>query len=124
MVSSFSKKDGHLVRTARARGIELEGVGFPEYVRLTTQIQDHVHLLPQHRFVTDDTGKVIVDFVGRFESLAEDFDKVRLRLGIESRLPHAKRSARRDYRRYYTEETQRVVAARYARDIELFGYEF
>jgi hypothetical protein len=84
-------------------------------------------MLPQHRFVTDDTGAVVVDFVGRFESLSEDFDKVRLRLGIECRLPHEKRSARRDgldYRRYYTEEAQRVVAARYARDIELFGYEF
>ena len=127
MVSSFSKKDGHLVRTARARGLELEGVSFPEYVRLTAEVPDHAHMLPQYRFVTDDTGAVDVDFVGRFESLAEDFDKVRLRLGIESRLPHEKRSARRDgldYRRYYTEETQRVVAARYAGDIELFGYEF
>lgn len=49
------------------------------------------------------------------------------RLNFPGRLPHRKRSLRRDrlgYRRYYTEETRRMVATRYTRDIELFGYGF
>jgi hypothetical protein len=32
-----------------------------------------VHFKPQHHFVCDGTGKVKVDFVGRFESLERDF---------------------------------------------------
>ena len=41
----------------------------------------------------------------RFESLAEDFQEVCRRAGIQKQLPHEKKSARsdRDYRRYYDE---------------------
>jgi len=39
-------------------------------------------------------------------------------------LPHVRRSESSDYRSYYTEELVDVVARRYRRDIELFGFTF
>jgi chondroitin 4-sulfotransferase 11 len=75
-------------------------------------------------FLTDEDGVLIVDFVGRFERLAEDWAVVRQRLGLTAELPHANRSAHRGYRDYYTAATRDVVARRFERDIAHFGYEF
>ncbi|MGH8552410.1 MAG: sulfotransferase family 2 domain-containing protein, partial [Methylococcales bacterium] len=39
----------------------------------------------QKDMITDTQGNLLVDFVGRYETLARDFEKLRLRLGIEAR---------------------------------------
>lgn len=82
-------------------------------------------LYNQLDYVSDEEGAVIVDFIGRFENLNEDTGTVFRNLGISgASLPHNNSSHHRDYRSYYTEETRDLVAERYARDIEFFGYEF
>jgi hypothetical protein len=78
----------------------------------------------QFEYVTDKAGRSIVDFVGRYERLSEDFSKVCVRLGINAELPHANISEHRDYRTYYTPKTRELVARHFQRDIELFGYDF
>lgn len=76
-------------------------------------------------FITDDQGRVAVDFVGRFERLEEDFAYICDRIGIDRPLSHENRSERAaSYRDYYTPETRAIVAKHFARDIERFGYEF
>lgn len=76
-------------------------------------------------YITDEDGKVIVDFIGKFESLVEDTGIVFKHLGIDgASLPHKNSSEHRDYRTYYDDDTREIVAERYKRDIEYFGYEF
>jgi len=75
-------------------------------------------------WITDGSGRIFVDFVGRFENLREDFEKVCSIIGVEAELPHDNRSSHRPYWEYYTEETRRIVEAVYRRDIETFGYSF
>jgi hypothetical protein len=78
----------------------------------------------QSEFVLDDSGEPLVDFVGRYESLANDFAEVCNRVRVECRLPHRNRSAHGDFRQYYTAETEALVREAYGEDIERFGYEF
>jgi hypothetical protein len=78
----------------------------------------------QYPYVSDEQGRQIVDFIGHYEQLAEDFAKVRARLKIEAELPHANVSEHRDYRSYYTPETRDYVGREFRRDIEMFGYDF
>ena len=53
------------------------------------------------------------------------YDEVAQRLGIESTaLDHANRSRRGDYKDYYDQELIDGVARIYARDLELFGYDY
>jgi hypothetical protein len=78
----------------------------------------------QSRFVTNRYGDVIVDFVGRFENLTEDFGKVCHHLGLDTEIPHLNTSVHHDYRDYYNERTAKLVAYHWAEDILRFGYTF
>lgn len=80
--------------------------------------------MSQHTYVTDNAGRWIVDFVGYYERLHEDFAKACARLGVRAELPRANTSSHRDYRTYYTPELRERVAREFQRDVELFGYTF
>jgi len=73
-------------------------------------------------------GSLCVDFVIRYERLAEDLDEVCRRVGLpDLALPHLKSGLRQtghSYADYYDEPSRSIVAQRHERDISLFGYEF
>lgn len=98
---------------------------FAQYIEAAA-LSDHVQLTPQVDFVNDENGLSIVDFIGRFETLKEDAQRIFSRIGIQNMiLPHTQRSLReKDYRSYYTAETRDRVAQIYERDIALFKYKF
>lgn len=79
---------------------------------------------PQVDYICDDDGRMLVDFMGRFESLAEDFATVCRLLAIERTLPRLNASEHGHYREFYDEATKQLVARLYAEDIERFGYRF
>ncbi|NKN34340.1 sulfotransferase family 2 domain-containing protein [Marichromatium bheemlicum] len=81
----------------------------------------------QSDYLVDLHGEVIVDFIGRYEQLHDDFDTVCTRIGITPpALPHARKATdrKRDYRSYYDDDTAELVARHFARDIELLDYRF
>jgi len=82
------------------------------------------NLRHQHLFLCDKQGELVVDFVGRFEQLENNFKTITDRLNLDVRLPHVNASKRKDYRVYYTPEIQDKVAKHWHKDISLFGYEF
>ena len=104
------------------------------------------HVMPQYDMLYDQQGNLMVDFVGRFETLQQDFDRVCEHLEItDSLLPHRNRSDKksRDLKRkirnylfmngenqrrgvaeFYDDETRAAVAEYYRRDITTFGFEF
>ena len=73
----------------------------------------------------DKNGKRVVDFVGRFENLQNDFDivcdKIRTR---RQQLPNTNHLKRKNYIEYYDNETREIVAQVFQRDIEYFDYKF
>ena len=75
-------------------------------------------------YLADSDGKLMVDYVGRFETLTDDFQQIADRIGLRSNLPHANASRRADYRSYYTDDLAQLVADKYARDITTFNYTF
>jgi hypothetical protein len=99
----------------------IESLGsFEKY--LEWRVNEDLHL--QKDFVVDAHGKLLVDFVGKYFSLAEDFRYVCQRIGCNSALPHLNSSLHGDYREYYTGRTIEIVAEAFKEDIEYFGYSF
>ena len=78
----------------------------------------------QYQQLLNASGSVGVDFVGRFETLAADFDHVRERIAVDCELPHLKGFHHPHYREYYDAEAREFVRRHWMQDIEAFGYEF
>jgi len=79
----------------------------------------------QIEYLTDESGNLLVDFIGRFESLEDDFKKMCERAGLpEITLGKFNSSKHDTYRQYYTDETRDIISARFKRDLEEFDYAF
>lgn len=85
------------------------------------------HFRSQHIYLTNVWGDLAVDFVGRYENLETDFQYVAERIGFPSTisLPRVQANPQSvNYADYYTATTRDVVATRFAKDIDLFAYQF
>jgi len=80
----------------------------------------------QSDYLIDLHGNVIVDFIGRYEQLQDDFNTACGKIGIPTLLlPHKRKArTRKAYQSYYTDQTAEMVAAYFKADIEMFGYTF
>ena len=81
---------------------------------------------PQLESLVGLGGALLVDYVGRYETLEEHFSVVTERIGLTSlKLPHRRDSkSARDYREYYTDRLAEEVGIHFADDIQAFQYEF
>jgi hypothetical protein len=78
----------------------------------------------QKDFICAPDGKILVDFVGRYEQIDDDFRLICERVGISANLPVTNVSKTRPYQEYYTPELIELVRLAFEPDIELFGYDF
>jgi hypothetical protein len=107
------------------------GMPFGDFVEAVHAIPDedaNPHFRSQHMTVCCPGGRVMADFVGRFENLREDFAVVAEKIGAPGlELPHQLKSPNRKSRPYtdfYNERLKKLVHERYEKDVETFGYSF
>ncbi len=105
---------------------------------------------PQYDYIFDEQGNQLVDYVGKLEDLQKGFDNVCAHLNIaDSKLPFVNRDnsgkgnirmlkdivkrvspfhtyikRHSHYSQYYDDETRKIVAELYVKDIESFDYKF
>lgn len=73
----------------------------------------------------DKKGARLVDFIGRFENLEQDFHEACRRAKIKRRsLPHINQSDRKHYSIYYNNKTQDIVNKVFRKDVEFFKFKF
>jgi len=122
-VYNFMLRDPEIPRHAEVKALS----GFEAFVQWAI---DEAAPFPkgitklQSQMLTDQDGKLLVDCVGYYETLREDFATICRHVGIDAPLPHLNRSQHRDYRSYYNDHTRSLVENHFHRDIELFGYTF
>ena len=79
---------------------------------------------PMVDWLLDQDGRMLVDFVGRHETVAGDFEKICRVIGIQAQIPHENKTAHRPYREYYATEARAIVERVYRQDLDTFGYGF
>ncbi|MBP0019215.1 MAG: sulfotransferase family 2 domain-containing protein [Cyanobacteria bacterium SBLK] len=105
-------------------------IEFKEWVKLSYGNKDPFYydkprmFMPQVNWISDREGKVAVNFIGRFESLNDDFQEICKNIGKKATLPHLKSSKHAHYKDYYDEETMKIIERCFQKDIELFEYKF
>ncbi len=105
------------------------GMPFKEFIKVISKIPDEKsdpHFRSQYKFLTNNEGKLLTEFIGKFENLEKGYEKICEIMGIKNppKLKHERKSKRKNYREYYDEETKKLVAERYKKDLELFDYRF
>jgi hypothetical protein len=122
----FLKKDGmNELDRAWAREYLSPYGDFDDFVKRglrRIEIQSWVHFRPQCEFIAAQDGTLMVDFVGRFERLHEDFAVVSNKLGLPVNLRHTNSGEHGRFESLYSAATAEIVGDVYARDIETFGY--
>lgn len=101
--------------------------------RRTGSFQEHLRQLPGARMGNHDiysiAGKVVVDFLGRYESLEDDLRKVMSDLGVSSLPPlpvtnNRNRKDQQPYQEMYDDTNRELIANTYRREIDLLDYTF
>lgn len=97
---------------------------FQKFLDLTEK-KGHTQWEPQFRFIYDDNGVKLVDYIGRYERYDNDVITILQKIGIYSQIiPHIYSSNSKNYIHLYDQETKERVSERYHQDIDLFNYEF
>ena len=88
------------------------------------RFRQRVLAVPQYRLLTDEHDTLMMNYVGRYETLQESFDEICRQIGIDSPGLERKNESRHlNYACYYDATLQRAVADCYRKDFELFGYD-
>ena len=125
----FLKSGGHHKNdmSAYSKYMKTHSESFKEFIieKFNNEaINQVIHLKPQHHWICKN-DQVCVDFLGKTESLQNNVNELCSALNIESiELRHLNQSTHKHYAEYYDNETREIVAEKYARDIEYFGYKF
>lgn len=112
------------------KGTEKIEVGFKEWIVKVFQERDLRYydfpkmFLPQGDWLKDEFGNIELDFIGRFETIEEDFKELCKELDVKLELPHLNKTQRTPYQEYYDKETRSIIEDNFAEDIETFGYSF
>jgi hypothetical protein len=118
-----SQYKGHVIK-------EVPGLSFEQYLYKSfvekISHDDLRFIQPCMDWITDEDGNMLVEHIGRFETLQEDFDIICEILKIpKTILPHINKDPNKEhYKNYYTPELVELIAEAFEKDIKQFNYEF
>lgn len=98
--------------------------GMPK-VLASSRERDRLLMKQQATFLCDEAGQCMVDYVGRYESLADNFKEISATIGIpEQTLDELNASRHEAYPNNYDDRLKEAVRKWYSDDVELFDYRF
>ena len=101
------------------RRFVLHALAGPQPPRIFQQI----HFRPQMDWLCDEAGRILIDYLGRFESMESAYGELGRQLGIPLPAPfHENKSDHQHYENYYDETLRALVARAYRADFERLGY--
>lgn len=76
----------------------------------------------QSEYILDENGKCMVSYVGKFETINEDFKFISRKMNLSLKLPHTNSVNHLGFTTCHNVKTRRLVLEKYQRDFNLFNY--
>lgn len=91
-----------------------------------TEIACPFHFIAnQYQYLIWHDKRIFVDFIGRFESIQDDWAKVCEKINLESiDLPKSNITNHKNYKDYYDSKSIEIISDFYQSDINLFNYRY
>lgn len=91
----------------------------------TPEFYDNPKLfMPQLDWISDKDGQLLVNYIGRYERLIDDFRSVCDHLNVKAELPRDKPTCHPPYRDVFNDESIDLVRDWFQKDIDYFGYTY
>ncbi len=119
----LSQYRGHVIK-------EIPGLSFEQYLHRSfvekVSHDDFRFISPCMDWITDDKGNILVDYIGKFENLQEEFNIICSKLNIpKMNLPQVNINLNKQpYQKYYTSESKELISSVFEKDIKQFNYKF
>tara|TARA_B100001093_G_C26772449_1_gene990835 strand:- start:351 stop:977 length:627 start_codon:yes stop_codon:yes gene_type:complete len=79
----------------------------------------------QYDLLSDSNGKMLMDKVIKYENFENELNNLLVAMGIITYDKfHINKSDHADYQMYYDQETRKIIADRFVKDIDYFKYSF
>ena len=96
---------------------------FKDFIKDLKLFTNDLHFKPQHTFVCDSRGKIIVNHILKVENIDKDFSQLlRSKWLPNEKLQKINSSKHDDFSNYYDDEIKKHVYAVYKKDFKLFNY--
>ena len=82
------------------------------------EIMNWVHFRPQYTFVCDENDNLVMDFVGKIETLNNDFNTICKHLNIDAELQILNMGTSK--KNNFSEEIKKIIKLKYQKDFSLF----
>lgn len=117
MNGGINKQDSDFLNTYLKRYSSFEI--FVRHGLNDSNITNWVHFLPQHHFLTDSNGELVIDYVAKMESIENDFITICNSLNIKANLKTMnKTKSKKDI--VMSDEIKSIIKNHYKKDFTLF----
>jgi hypothetical protein len=103
---------------------------FKEHIKYGLTSTPNFWLNNLHDYMFCDKGKIIMNYIGKFEKMSEELDYVLKLNGTEARIPlkdywgNKNASKRGDYHEYYDNELINIITEKDKKILNLYGYTY
>mgnify|MGYP005702580539 FL=1 len=83
-------------------------------------IKEIIHFTPQSNFICDSSDNILVDFVGKFENISKDINRIENMMNLSLTLPYLNKS--KSNNDIFDDEVRSKIFDVYKRDFKIFNY--
>jgi len=101
----------------------IKSMNFEQYIEWRVNYE----CFTQYEWLSENgnlSGNIDIDFIGKYEFLNSDFNKICDILKIGCSLPYKNKTNHKHYTEYYTEKSKKIIEKAFKKDINFFGYSF
>jgi hypothetical protein len=95
---------------------------FVELLETNPLILEWIHFKPQYKFLIDENNQIPIDYIGRYETLKDDYMYIAQKLELKTSLSQVNVSSMPPGNIVLSRDSKDIISRVYDKDFDFFGY--